>query len=154
MRVGAIVMIGILMSEAGCISKPTIPAGVTRSRMHALELAATAALVNKRPLEEIATIEQFQEVMERESEGLLEHCHTDEWGRPFLVAAFSSGNMRGILFVSIGPDEANEHDDLRLWILSPDMQQDRVLVSRSWDAAINDKSWDSENGKGTKNGKQ
>jgi hypothetical protein len=101
--------------------------------MHVLELAATAALVNKRPLEGIATVEQFQEVMDRESEGLLEHCHEDEWGRPFLVAVFSSGNMRGIFFCSIGPDEANEHDDLRLWILRPDMQQDRVLVSRSWE---------------------
>lgn len=138
MRVGAIVMIGILISEAGCITRPTIPAGVTRSRMHVIELAAITALVNKRPLEGIATIEQFQEVMKLESEGLLEHCHTDEWGRPFLVAVFSSGNMRGILFVSIGPDEAYEHDDLRLWILRPDVHQDRVLVSRSWDAAINE----------------
>lgn len=128
-RSGAIV---IALLALGCVARPSDVAGVTKSRLHLLGLLGKAALEKQKPLDGVESIGDFLDLMKVEAEGRFENDEADEWGRPFLVATYSSKTSRGILFLSLGRDVNDGRDDLRLWLFMPDTANDEVVTWRSW----------------------
>lgn len=128
-RSGAIV---VALLTLGCVARPSDVAGVTKSRLHLLGLLGKAALEQQKPLDGVASIGDFLDLMKVEAEGRFEDDEADEWGRPFLVATSTSKASRGIQFLSLGRDVNDGRDDLRLWLFVPDTGKDEVVTCRSW----------------------
>jgi hypothetical protein len=82
-RSGAIV---VALLAVGCVARPSDFAGVTKSRLHLLGILGKAALEKQKPLNGVASIGDFLDLMKVEAEGRFENDEAVEWGRPFLVA--------------------------------------------------------------------
>jgi hypothetical protein len=104
-RSGAIV---VALLAVGCVARPSDFAGVTKSRLHLLGLLGKSALEKQKPLNGVASIGDFLDVVKVEAEGRFEDDEADEWGRPFLVASSTSKAPRGIGHVFLWRDV---HDD-------------------------------------------
>ena len=128
-RSGAIV---VALLALGCVARPSDVAVVTKSRLHLLGLLGKSALEQRKPLDDVASIGDFLDLIKVEAEGRFEDDEKDEWGRPFLVATYSSKTSRGIQFLSLGRDVNDGRDDLRLWLFVPDIGTDDVVTWRSW----------------------
>ena len=128
-RSGAIV---VALLALGCVARPSDFAGVTKSRLHLLGVLGKAALEKQKPLDGVESIGDFLDLMKVEAEGRFEDDEADEWGRPFLVATYSSKTSRGIQFLSLGREVNDGRDDLRLWLFVPDIGTDDVVTWRSW----------------------
>ena len=128
-RSGAIV---VALLALGCVARPSDVAGVTKSRLHLLGLLGKSALEKQKPLDGVESIGDFLDLMKVEAEGRFENDEADEWGRPFLVATYSSKTSRGIQFLSLGRDVNDGRDDLRLWLFVPGIGTDDVVTWRSW----------------------
>ena len=128
-RSGAIV---IALLVLGCVARPSDVAGVTKSRLHLLGVLGKAALEKQKPLDDVASIGDFLDLIKVEAEGRFEDDEKDEWGRPFLVATYSSKTSRGIQFLSLGREVNDGRDDLRPWLFVPDIGTDDVVTWRSW----------------------
>ena len=128
-RSGAIV---VALLALGCVARPSDVAGVTRSRLHLLGILGKAALEKHKPLDGVESIGDFLDLMKVEAEGRFENDEADEWGRPFLVATYTSKASRGIQFLSLGRDVNDGRDDLRLWLFVPDIGKEEVVTWRNW----------------------
>jgi hypothetical protein len=128
-RSGAIV---VALLALGCVARPSDVAGVTKSRLHLLGLLGRSALEQQKPLDDVASIGDFLDLMKVEAEGRFEDDEADEWGRPFLVASFTSKTSRGIQFLSLGRDVNDGRDDLRLWLFVPDTGKEEIATWQSW----------------------
>ena len=125
-------LIVVTLLALGCVARPSDFAGVTKSRLHLLGILGKAALEKQKPLDGVASIADFLGLMKVEAEGRFENDEADEWGRPFLVATYSSKTSRGIQFLSLGREVNDGRDDLRLWLFVPDIGTDDVVTWRSW----------------------
>jgi len=128
-RSGAIV---VALFALGCVARPSDVAGVTKSRLHLLGLLGKSALEQQKPLDGVASIGDFLDLMKVDAEGRFEADEADEWGRPFLVATSTSKVSRGIQFLFLGRDVNDGRDDLRLWLFVSDTGKDEVVTWRSW----------------------
>lgn len=125
-------LIAVALLALGCVARPSDVAGVTKSRLHLLGVLGKAALEQQKPLDGVASIGDFLDVVKVEAEGRFEDDEADEWGRPFLIATSTSKTSRGIQFLSLGRDVNDGRDDLRLWLFVPDIANDEVVTWRSW----------------------
>jgi hypothetical protein len=75
-------LIVVTLLALGCVARPSDFAGVTKSRLHLLGILGKAALERQKPLDGVASIADFLELMEVEAEGRFENDEADEWGRP------------------------------------------------------------------------
>jgi len=78
-RSGAIV---VALLALGCVARPSDFAGVTKSRLDLLGILGKAALEQQKPLDGVASIGDFLDLMKVEAEGRFENDEADEWGRP------------------------------------------------------------------------